>query len=169
MQSDGQREKTVSLERVVKAGRNGANIWVEVVDTARANVGDIHQRGSAKDSLTVTSQSKLLLADAGWDLEEVGSGVALERLSGAARRDRDTTGSLEKCGNIDGIIHSLPTIRASHKVIATSIVGWAVRGGVGGVAVQCLQVAAVPVNKLLILNILGDVGIPVLICGDKRL
>ena len=169
MQSDCQRSKAIGPERVVKASGHSPDIRVEVVDAARAHIGDIHQRRAAEDGLPVAGQGKLLLPKVGWDLEQVGAGGALERLRGAARRHRHRARALEQRHHIHRVVHRLPPVGPTHEVVAAAVVRRAVRRRVGRVAVQPLEIPPIPVDQLLILDVGRHVRVAVLVRGNEWL
>lgn len=155
LQSSSVLRETMRRERVRGASRESADVSIEVVETASAGVGDIHQRGSRQHIGAVTGQSENLLTSGSAHGEDVGAGTGVESLRVAARLDGDGTGSLEQGNNVDGIGQSLVTIGAAQRI--------------GRVAVEAVQVSAVPVDDLILGDVVGNVGITVLVSGDVRL
>lgn len=156
VEADGERGQTVADERIVEAVGDSADVSVEVVETARADVGNVHEGGLLHDSRATAGKSKLLLADAGRHGEDVSAGGGVLGLGLAARGDGDGTGRLEEGGDVDDVGHGLPAVGTALKVVTGAVVGGAAGGGVGGIAVEAGEGAAVPVDNLLVVNVVVD-------------
>jgi hypothetical protein len=61
----------------------------------------------------------------------------------------------------------LPSIRATLEIVLIWLRWRSARGCIGSIAVEGLQITAIPVDNLILFDILGHVGVFVLICGDK--
>lgn len=155
LESGGQLSETIRRERVRGASRESADKGVEVVKTASADSSDVHQRGSRQHSGAVTGQSESLLTKGSVHGEDVGACTGVESLRVATRLDSDGTSRLEKGNNVDGITQSLVTIRTAQ--------------GIGRIAVEAVQVSAVPVDDLILGDVVGNVGVTVLVSSDERL
>lgn len=110
-----------------------------------------------------------MLAETSGDGEEMGTGGGVLGFGVGARSDSNCTSLLEQRDDVDDVIHSLPAIGTAHEVVAAVVVGRAARSGVGRVAVEVLEMAAVPVDDLLLLDVLVDRGVLGLVSGDVRL
>jgi hypothetical protein len=63
----------------------------------------------------------------------------------------------------------LPSIWATLEIILIGLRWRSTRGRIGSIAVETLQITAIPVNDLIFFNVLGHAGVFVLICGYKGL
>lgn len=169
VQTDGEGGKTVADEGVVLAGGDGADVGVEVVQTAGADVGDVHEGGGVEDGAAAALEGEVLLADAGGDGEDVSTGRGLLVLGLAARGDGDGAGALEEGNDVDDVVHGLPAVGAALKVVARLVVGGTARGGIGGVAVERAQSTAVPVDDLVLLDVVVDGSGTILVSGNEGL
>lgn len=155
LQPSSQLSETIRRERVREASRESANVSIEVIKTTSANSSNIHQRGSRQNICAVSCQSESLVAKSSGDGKDVGACSCVEGLGVAARLNSESTGRLKKGNNIDGITQSLVTIRAAQ--------------GIGRIAVKAVQVSTVPVNNLILGDVVGNIGVTILIGGNKRL
>lgn len=169
MQSDSQGGESIRAKGIGGSRGNRADVGVEVVDTAGADVGDVHERGGRQDVLAATRHGKGLLAEASGDGEDVGSSRGTEALRVATRGNGKSASGLEESDGVDDVVHVLPAVGNTLKVVAAGVVGRVVRGGVGSITVESLQVTAVPVDNLLVLDVRGNIGVSVLVGGNEGL
>lgn len=166
-ETGNQGGEAITAERVGGSSRESSDVGVEVVDTAGADVGDVHQRGAGQDVLAVAVDNKALLAETGRDSEDVGTSRGVEGLGVATRGDAQGGGRLEESDNVDIVVHGLVAVGNTLKVVAAVVVGGSASGGVGSIAVEGLQVTAVPVDNLLSLDVVGNVGVSILVGGNE--
>jgi hypothetical protein len=169
MQTDCQRGETSAVHRVGEAGVDGADVGVEVVQAARTDIGDVHKRRAGQDLGTTALKSECLLAKGGIDLDQRSASGDLLGNSVASRLDDNSTSRLEQTDNVDNILHRLPSVRSTLEIILARVGRSSTRGSIGSIAVEALEVATVPVNKLILLDVLGDVCIFTLVRSDERL
>jgi hypothetical protein len=84
VQTNSQRRETTAVERVRKAGGNGTNIGIKVVQAAGTDSCNVHKRGIRQDVGTATLESECLLAKASIDLNKSSSSRDLFRDSVAS-------------------------------------------------------------------------------------
>lgn len=109
-----------------------------------------------------------MLSDSSGDFDQIGTGGNLLDDGLAARGDGELSSLGEHGHNVDDIIHSIPTIWTTHEVVFVALYG-AVRGSVGGVAVKALEGTSIPVDNLVLGDILVDGCILVLVGSNVGL
>ena len=169
MEADGEGRKTVADEGVVLAGWDGADVGVEVVQTAGADVGDVHEGGGVEDGAAAALEGEVLLANTSGDGEDVSASGGLLVLGLAAGGDGDGTGALEEGDDVDDVVHGLPAVGTALEVVAGLVVGGTARGGIGRVAVEGAQSTAVPVDDLVLLDVVVDGRSTILVRGNEGL
>lgn len=167
METSSQGSKTITDEGIVKASRESTDVGVEVVDTAGANVGNVHERVAIVDDRAATLKSEVLLADVGRDSHKVGSSRHILGNGLATRGDGQCSGRGQHGNNVDLVRESLPAIRTAHEVVAAAVVG-ANHGGIRSIAVDTSKSAAVPVDDLVLGDEVVDRGSLGLVGGDER-
>lgn len=155
LESNSVLSETIRRERVRGASGESADVSVEVVKTTSAGISNVHQRSSRQNTGAVAGQGESLVTKGSVHGEDVGACSCVESLGSAARLDGDGTSRLKKGHNVDGITQSLVTIGTAQRI--------------GRIAVEALQVSAVPVDDLILGNVVGNVGVTVLVSGDERL
>jgi hypothetical protein len=109
-----------------------------------------------------------LLPDSSGDFNQVGTGGDLLDDGLAAGGDGELSGLGEHCHNVDDIVHSVPAIWTTHEVVFVALYG-AVRGSVGSVAVKALEGTSIPVDNLVLGDVLVDGCILVLVGSNVGL
>lgn len=169
VQSDGQGRQAGTVKRIGETSCHGANVSVVVVQTTSTDIGDVHERCVGQDGGAAALQSKGLLSNSSIDLDQSGAGTDVLGDRVASGCDSHSAGRLEKTDNVDNIFHGVPSVRTAHEVVLIGVGRGVVGCRISGVAVESLQVASVPVDELVLLDVLGNVGILSLVGGDVGL
>lgn len=144
------------LQGIVEAGRQSAHVGVEVVDAAGTHIRHVHQRCAREHSVSAASQRKLLLADTSGDGEDVSARRRVFRLGLTARLDGNGSRLGEERHDIDNIVHGLPAVGPAHEVVAAVVVCRTSGRGIGGITVERAESAAVPVDDLVLFDVVVD-------------
>ena len=149
--------------------RDSANISIEVVKTAGADIGDIHERGLSVYGLSTTRNGEDLLSKGSINFDEVGTSSESLSDSVATGLDNDISLGGQEGNNVDSVVHGLVTIGQTLKVVTGIVVGRSSGSSVGSITVEGLEVSAVPVDELIILDVVVDLGSLGLVSSNEGL
>ena len=168
METGGNGGETISSKLIGRAIlREGTDVGVEVVDTAGAEVEDLHLGVTLENGSTATGNAEGNLTDSHVDLGEGRSLLDIVALGVAIDSDLESSIVSEESDNEDLVGHGLDTVGATLEVVTGSVVGRN-HGGISSIAVEILQRRAVPVNDTVLSDVRSDIGITSLVSSNVR-
>lgn len=128
--------------------RDKNTICIEIVQATHTSIDDRFETCSRKDWAPISKNCKCRHSNLHWYLLSKGSSWRLILIQSASTVDLYSPRGLEKRHDKYCILHRLPAVRSTHKVVPTTII-CRNHTGIGRVAVHTAWGWSVPVNQLV--------------------